>query len=522
MSGFSPVAEYHEFFMTEPWLRLSRRLAELPAPRHVAELGAGSGLGTVRLAHLWPGARFTVVEPDDTMRAMLMARLQTAGLAHRVEVLPLAVSPETADFLRRRLADADLLLAAHMLRLLPDDARRVIYDLARALPPGGRFVATLGKPHGHELRSASLGGQLIIENPDGAVRYRHLDVGGHVLREADRRGLPDGPEHPNDDAFLAEALAAGLDAGVVDGLLLSPPTERPRVDPRQLTDAHNRWLTKLDPLCGPVTPPEGDEWLATPSTSGLAGTWRTTETPADAPYALWLPPTEECLTFRSAQPPTADDFGHLLRAWQAVRVPQSATLTVDIPAAALHLTRPLLEAGFCQTTSLAARLVVDEPAPSSAVEVRPMSAADRPALLDLLLELHHTDSAVGSANPLPDAHRHYAHYLDEAFARPGWSWVAWANGHPAGLLTLNPLRDSAWIAPCVSLERVCYLGFATVGSAHRARGFGRALVEHAMHRAALAGAEAVLLHHAAASPLSSTFWHRQGFRPLWSTWRKQA
>lgn len=289
---------------------------------------------------------------------------------------------------------------------------------------------------------------------------------------------------------------------------------------QRLTEEHNRWLHELDPLAGPVEVPAGDRWVSVGPE--LVGSWQVSHTDPRAPYALWAPDVVENLTFRSSSLPTTEAFAELLAAWLSAREPLEARLGVNVPAMATTLIPALLTHGFHPTTSAAVRTVKDEPipVPDPHVRVRDARPGDRDTMLDLLEEMHVAELPFGATMGRPDPRDLLGVYVDEALSRPGWSWLALSDDRPVGLLTLNPPQDSEWAAPLVSIRPVAYLGFAAVTAATRGSGVGRALVAHAMSRAAGAGCAAVVLDHASLSPLSSPFWHRQGFRPLWSRWAR--
>ncbi|MDO5068470.1 MAG: GNAT family N-acetyltransferase [Propionibacteriaceae bacterium] len=289
----------------------------------------------------------------------------------------------------------------------------------------------------------------------------------------------------------------------------------------RLNEEHNHWLAEIDPMLGPVQVPSGERWVQVGDE--LAATWLASRTDPAAPYALWAADVVENLSFRAASAPTSRAFEQLLTAWLEARQPIPARLTVTIPALATQLIPGLLAHGFRPGTSFAIRLVGDEPAPapSATTTVRPPVAADRDALLELLFELHLWELPYGATLDRPHAKELLAIYLDEALDRPEWTFVAEQQDRPVGLLTLNPPEDSEWAAPLVSVHPVCYLGFAAVSSASRTSGIGALLARHAMHRAAAAHARAVLLDHATLSPLSTPFWHRRGFRPLWTRWVRE-
>jgi GNAT superfamily N-acetyltransferase len=52
----------------------------------------------------------------------------------------------------------------------------------------------------------------------------------------------------------------------------------------------------------------------------------------------------------------------------------------------------------------------------------------------------------------------------------------------------------------------------------RGAGVGAALVARAHAEMAAAGVALALLHYEQANPLSTPFWARQGYRPLWTSW----
>lgn len=56
----------------------------------------------------------------------------------------------------------------------------------------------------------------------------------------------------------------------------------------------------------------------------------------------------------------------------------------------------------------------------------------------------------------------------------------------------------------------------------RGGGIGAALVRHVHGELDARGIDLTLLHYAQVNPLSAPFWHRMGYRPLWSTWEARA
>jgi SAM-dependent methyltransferase len=94
-TGYLAMAEFHDLFMDEPWDRLTPRLhaafGTLDSGAVIVDIGAGSGMGTRRLASQ-TAARIVALEPDLVMRSILLARVSDdPNLASRVSVIAGAV-----------------------------------------------------------------------------------------------------------------------------------------------------------------------------------------------------------------------------------------------------------------------------------------------------------------------------------------------------------------------------------------------------------------------------------------------
>jgi len=57
-----------------------------------------------------------------------------------------------------------------------------------------------------------------------------------------------------------------------------------------------------------------------------------------------------------------------------------------------------------------------------------------------------------------------------------------------------------------------------IAAGRRGHGVGTALVRHAHAALDAAGVDVTLLHYSSLNPLSAPFWHRCGYRPLWTFW----
>lgn len=144
--GYLAMAEFHDLFMDGPWDRLTPVLREtfgnLPGRAVVADFGAGSGLGTRRLASQTP-ARIVALEPDLVMRSILLARVADDGaLAERVSVVAGSL-PSELHLLPPRI---DGFIAMHMLGHLSPLERLDLFTWVEShLAPEGVGVVTVSR-----------------------------------------------------------------------------------------------------------------------------------------------------------------------------------------------------------------------------------------------------------------------------------------------------------------------------------------------------------------------------------------
>ena len=106
---------------------------------------------------------------------------------------------------------------------------------------------------------------------------------------------------------------------------------------------------------------------------------------------------------------------------------------------------------------------------------------------------------------------------------PAGAWVAERDGAVVGVCEMEPPESAAWVTGSVQ-PAAGRVGDGVPRDAARrpptsaGDGVGARLVRAAHARAAEAGASQVVLHHAAANPLSVPFWGRAGYRPLLTGW----
>ena len=107
-------------------------LLELKEPRTVLEVGFGQGRTAAKLSD--QGHRVVGVEVSETMLAQATARNRAACRDGRVQL-------HLGDGRRLPLEDdvADVAFTAHTIYFM-DDPQETLYEIARVVKPGGRFV----------------------------------------------------------------------------------------------------------------------------------------------------------------------------------------------------------------------------------------------------------------------------------------------------------------------------------------------------------------------------------------------
>ncbi len=164
---YDQIAEFNELYMPTAWdpLRdlVSDTFGDIGPDGVIIDIGAGSGLGSVLLAEV-SNAEIIALEPSTTMRSMLMARLDQAGVLERVTVVADGV-PEGLDGLPDRV---DGVVAAHMLGHLSRPAQTSLLDwIATSLAPGRTALLTIepeAPPEGFE--------PMVLERTVGRHVYR--------------------------------------------------------------------------------------------------------------------------------------------------------------------------------------------------------------------------------------------------------------------------------------------------------------------------------------------------------------
>jgi GNAT superfamily N-acetyltransferase len=308
------------------------------------------------------------------------------------------------------------------------------------------------------------------------------------------------------------------------------------VDDRQRLDttvtdaiiaAHEGRLRDLDPLLPYRHPVPELASAQTPiAVDGAVGYPLRISVDVDTPAADWSALDEHRLIARVGGPDPVAAMEALLAGWaEAVHAaaapedPDSAAL-VAWPSRDTAMTPLFLDRGMVPLRVLAAR-PAGRPGPdaASAAVIRPMTEADLDDVVDLHLEQIRWGAQFGGgpvrATAADVARRVYTGVLG---LDDPWTWIAEWDGRAVGMITVTPPDRAGWVAATSSASTPAYVGTTVVLAPRRASGVGAALVARAHAALDRAGVDVTLLHYASLNPLSAPFWHRSGYRPLWSWW----
>jgi GNAT superfamily N-acetyltransferase len=308
-----------------------------------------------------------------------------------------------------------------------------------------------------------------------------------------------------------------------------------------------RWQA-IDPLLpAPGAPADGCgvELAVTGPDGRLAAVGRC-EHWRDAPGSLeltWGATSRFRLTVQTAGPDVAGALDQLLGQWHThlAAVPEAdaddTAAVVTWPSRDADGPLPLLRHGLAARAVIAARPAgrraagpagtrpghagdgVAFPAPGRGVQIRRAGPADIDAVVRLGMETIRFDAHFGTVIERPWSAEALRREAEPLLAGPAaWTWLAEHDGEPAGLLYAEPPEAASWIAPMAGPDPVAYLELMYVPPGERGQGVASALVEQLHREADAAGVAVTLLHYEQVNPLSGPFWHRQGYRPLWTSW----
>ena len=256
--------------------------------------------------------------------------------------------------------------------------------------------------------------------------------------------------------------------------------------------------------------------------------------PADTLAQTWGAAAKFVLTVRLRESGTRQALDDLLTQWRGHLETQpeagkdDTAAIVNWPAREITGVLALLEHGLQPMTVIAVRpagrqVPAEQPDTKATGQpglvIRPAGPADLGQVAELEMGVVRYDAHFGGSIPRPATETLVRAETQAALAkRPGWTWLALQAGQPVALAVVEPPAAATWIAGMTRRGATAYLQTMFVSPGERGGGIGAALVRHVHAELDARGIELTLLHYAQLNPLSVPFWHRMGYRPLWSTW----
>ncbi|MGK4594894.1 GNAT family N-acetyltransferase [Amycolatopsis sp. w19] len=215
----------------------------------------------------------------------------------------------------------------------------------------------------------------------------------------------------------------------------------------------------------------------------------------------------------------------LLRAWRAWMDDESpgedSSCVVNWPSRDAEAIRAFLDHGLVPMSALAVRTGGHRDAPDGAdVAVRRARRDDFDTVLAMAVSTHDYIGQVATRHR-PNAAELLAPALERALDKDlPLLWLAERDARIAAFahgawITSSPGSAEAELLP---RGRWGYVNNVVTLPGLRGSGLGRTLMSVVHKEFAADGADGTYLYYNPTNPLSSVFWHRQGYRPLWTSW----
>lgn len=298
-----------------------------------------------------------------------------------------------------------------------------------------------------------------------------------------------------------------------------------------LLQAQSTHFAAVDPMLPvAVPPPDGDVITAAlPDGERVAGVVVRTALEPGSVGTLW-----SALDVWELHPLLGGAGGRamdpLLREWRRFMrrgaIGADSACVVTWPSRDAPASRALLDHGFVPLSAIAIRTVrsltaIPRRRPSrSTLAVRRAGPRDAEEVVRLEYAELEYSAMVGGAINRPEAleikRASVARHLD----RGDPVWLAERDGLTIGMTQcwLADTEPGSWTALRLPAGRWGYVNCLSVLPGERGGGVGQELMAVAHWELHRLGAAGTFLYYHPPNPLSSVFWARQGYRPLWTTW----
>jgi GNAT superfamily N-acetyltransferase len=291
-----------------------------------------------------------------------------------------------------------------------------------------------------------------------------------------------------------------------------------------LLAAHRARFAAVDALLPPAAPPAEGERLDAATADGTQVTGvlqRQRLAPGDVPMLWSAADTWQLFPYFGATGTEGADL--LLRALKS-RLAGEATgadsaCVVVWPSRDAEAIRAFLDHGLVPLSAVGVR-TAPPPAAEPDVTIRRAGPGDFAAALDLAAATFDYTGLVAAPRRDNTAELLAPSLRAALDSEEPPVWLAEAGGR------IRAFAHCAWIDAEPGTEageqlpagRWGYVNNVVTAPGERGGGFGRALMAHVHRELHLGGATRTYLYYNPTNPLASVFWHRQGYRPLWTTW----
>jgi ribosomal protein S18 acetylase RimI-like enzyme len=296
----------------------------------------------------------------------------------------------------------------------------------------------------------------------------------------------------------------------------------------RLLAAQRARFAATDPLVpGPPNVPDG-ELLTAATASGerVAGVLQT-KTHAPATLDLLWSAQRVWQLFPYPGETGTEGVDALLRAWRHRMDAESpgpdSACTVTWPSRDAPAIRAFLRHGMVPISVLAIRTIPPSPeVPPDDVTVRLARPEDFEEVLALTKETFEYTARV-TFRERPEAMALISPQLRRNLAAGAPIWLAESGGITTSVADCGWIESApgTWASELLPPGRWGYVNNVATRPGARGNGIGRALMSTVHRDFAGRGAAGTYLYYNPTNPLSSVFWPRQGYRPLWTFWEVQ-
>jgi GNAT superfamily N-acetyltransferase len=296
---------------------------------------------------------------------------------------------------------------------------------------------------------------------------------------------------------------------------------------RGLVDAQGARFTSLDPMLPPVpAPPDGDVLTAAlQDGTRVAGVLQRQVHERNSLSRLWSATEVWELT-----PLLGGTGGRgmdaLLRSWRRAMdrigtVEPDSACVLTWPSRDVESAKALLDHGLVPLSTIAIRRaapLISGPPPT--LTIRRATPHDLDAVVQLALAELHYSSMVGSTVARAEAVALKRRTLGERLVAGGPVWLAERDGIAVALAECAVVTSEPgnWTSTRLPHGRWGYVNCLSVLPGARGTGVGQQLMAYAHRELHRLGTVGTYLYYNPPNPLSSVFWPRQGYRPLWTVW----